>query len=179
MAGVKKLTHKQQGFCTDVAQGATLSDAYRNNYKSDRMKQSTIHVEACKLMANPKIASRVLNLKSRQESSLIASMVSDSDKVLNKLRHLMDNAEGTPAETIMLKATDLLGKTQGMFKHVTVNDEPRSAEEIRTELNAKLDRLLSAVERPAIEHDDRDDDVLVLDTEDNYSTEDINTIDNT
>ena len=41
------------------------------------------------------------------------------------LRDLLDNAQGVPAEQVMLRAADLLDKSVGLFKDVQVQ-EPQS-----------------------------------------------------
>jgi hypothetical protein len=46
-----------------------------------------------------------------------------------------------PAATAQLRAAELLGKSVGLFKDVHVQEVPRSAEEIRAELEERLTAL--------------------------------------
>jgi len=87
-------------------------------------------------MADPKITARVEHLQRWKERSLVAAALTDKEKVLAKLRDMLDNAN---TESVQLRAAELLGKSVGLFKDVQVQEAPqRSSEELR----AKLDELL-------------------------------------
>ena len=135
------LTPKQQHFCRAIVSGCTMSDAYREAYSTSRMKPATIHREATRLVSNPMITTRIEVLNRANERAVVASMVSDRERVLTKLRELLDNPDGTSAEQVMLRAADLLGKSVGLYKDVVETVVQRSPDEIRTELNEYLARL--------------------------------------
>jgi len=61
------LTAKQEKFAQSLADGMTQADAYRASFNASNMKDSSIHVNASKLMADAKIAQRVNELKSKLE----------------------------------------------------------------------------------------------------------------
>ena len=107
------LTSKQQHFCRAVASGCTMSDAYREAYSAGRMKPATINREAHTLMAIPKITTRVAALQRAKDRALVVSAVSDREKVLTALRDFMVNADTDNAK---IRATELLGRTVGLFK---------------------------------------------------------------
>lgn len=92
------LTPKQSYFCRCVAGGLTLSDAYREAYDTQNMKVSTVHREAHALMAHPKITARVEWLQRQKDRALIAASISDRERILGKLRHLIDTPEGGAAK---------------------------------------------------------------------------------
>ena len=60
-----KLTAKQEAFAQAVADGMSQADAYRTAYDASRMKQSSIHVNASKMLADAKVAQRVEELRSK------------------------------------------------------------------------------------------------------------------
>ena len=128
------LTPKQQHFCRAVASGCTMSDAYREAYSTSRMKPATINREAHALMADPKITARCEVLNRAKDRAVVASSLSDGEKVKTKLRELLDNPTGTPAEHVALRACDLLGKTVGLYKDVIETVVQRSPEEIQAEI---------------------------------------------
>ncbi len=128
------LTPKQQHFCRAVASGCTMSDAYREAYSTSRMKPATINREAHALMADPKITARCEVLNRAKDRAVIASSLSDGEKVKTKLRELLDNPTGTPAEHVALRACDLLGKTVGLYKDVIETVVQRSPDEIQAEI---------------------------------------------
>lgn len=53
------LTPQQESFAQKVVSGETLSDAYRASYSAKKMSEKTIHEEASRLAANPKVAARI------------------------------------------------------------------------------------------------------------------------
>ena len=57
------LTAKQEAFAVAVAKGSKASDAYRAVYSAVRMTPKSINEEASHLLANPKVASRVTELR--------------------------------------------------------------------------------------------------------------------
>ena len=132
------LTPKQQHFCRVIASGCTMSDAYREAYSTSRMKPATINREAHTLMANPKITARVEVLQRAKDRAVVASGLSDRERVLTKLREIADNAEGTPAENTTLRACDLLGKTVGLYKDVVETVVQRTPAEIQAEIRDRL-----------------------------------------
>lgn len=136
-----KMTAKMEEFCRQVVGGKTLTDAYRAAYSAENMSKPVVRREASKLMARPDITGMVLRLKEERDAAFVASQVSDRDRILTKLRDLMDNAKGLPAESIMLRAADLLAKVQGEYKVVADTSQPRELDEIDREIQARLDKL--------------------------------------
>lgn len=57
------LTAKQEAFAAACAKGATASDAYRVAYRAGRMATKTVHEEAARLLAIPKVTARVEELR--------------------------------------------------------------------------------------------------------------------
>lgn len=60
-----KLTAKQEAFAQGIADGLGQADAYRMAYDAEGMKDESVYPQASKLMKNPKIATRVSELKSQ------------------------------------------------------------------------------------------------------------------
>jgi phage terminase small subunit len=63
MADNPKLTPKQEKFASCIADGMSQADAYRAAFDAENMKDSSIHVNASKLMAGAKVAQRVQELR--------------------------------------------------------------------------------------------------------------------
>ena len=125
-----------------------MSDAYREAYNASNMKPGSIHREASVLMSNPMITQRVERLQRQKDRAVIASSLTDRERVLTKLRDTLDTTEGGPAVTAQLRAAELLGKSIGIFKDVQVKEEPvQTAAEIREEIQRRLAELKD-------EHDD-------------------------
>jgi hypothetical protein len=146
LAKHKELTPKQLHFCRAVAAGATYSDAYREAYnvKPDT-KLGSINTSSSKLMADPRIRDRVDVLVRKREAYLTTVAVSDRTSVLQRLR-LWSEGEDVPTSA-QLKATELLGRTAGMFKDVIDDGRSvsRSPEQIREELELRLQQLANSV----------------------------------
>ena len=132
------LTPKQLHFCRCVVSGCTMSDAYREAYNTSKMKPATVNREAHTLMTDPKIATRVERLQRAKDRAVVASSLSDRERVLNVLRDLLENATGAAGEASMLRAADLLGKSVGLYKDVVITQPVRTSEEIEAELEERL-----------------------------------------
>jgi len=142
MVSKSKLTPKQHKFAELVAGGATLSDSYRGAYNATNMKPQGIRNEASKLMANQYVTMMVDTLRRRIETAVVSSNLSDRERVLDKLRIILDTTEGGPAVTAQLRAAELLGKSVGLFKDVTVTEEPEmTVESIDAEITQRLAEL--------------------------------------
>lgn len=57
------LTAKQEAFAQAIADGMSQAEAYRTAYDAENMQDSSIYVEASKLIDNPNVAQRVKELK--------------------------------------------------------------------------------------------------------------------
>ena len=113
-----------------------MSDAYREAYNTSSMKPAAVHVEASRLMANPKITLRCEALQSAKDRAVVASSLSDRERVLEQLRHFMDHA--APSDSVKLRACEMLGKSVGLFKDVVLTKVQRSPEEILAEIDRRL-----------------------------------------
>ncbi len=137
------LTPKQLHFARCVASGMTQSDAYREAYNCKTAKPKTINEKASQLMRREDIRSRVNRLVKLREAAIIRSSLSDRERVLEKLRDLMDTA--TPAHSAQIRAAELLGKAAGLFKDTPDDDDNlagKSAAEIEAQLQARLVQLV-------------------------------------
>jgi len=139
------LTLKQKLFSTLVASGSSLTSAYKESYDCANMKDSTIRREASKLMSsNHDITTMVDALTAKKiavaHSLALSQGVSDRDKVLTKLRHMMDHAETQDSNKI--RAAEALGRTCGLFEDVQVVKTERTSEDILNQLQQKLDQLV-------------------------------------
>ena len=150
--GDKKLTPKQLHFARCIAGGMTQSDGYREAYAVRPMTtQESVHSSASRLMSDPMVASRVKHLIRLREQAVVASAVTDRERVLSKLRGWMDDAE--PTDSVRLRAAELLGKSANLFAtEVTVADQRGStnvAEEIEAMLLAANEATQSVTDESA------------------------------
>lgn len=60
-----KLTAKQEAFAQAIADGLGQADAYRFAYDAENMKDESVYPQASKLMKNPKVATRIGELKAQ------------------------------------------------------------------------------------------------------------------
>ena len=122
----KELTKRQRAFAMAMAKGEDGPSAcYRQAYSADKMKPSSIAVEAQKLICNPNISRTIQSEKARIEAkelysrdSLEATEISrtrrDAAAVLLKLREWLEGGgDPTPA---MLKSAEMLAKASNLFK---------------------------------------------------------------
>lgn len=106
-----RLTPKQAKFAALYVELGNASEAYRRAYdvKPDAVPEG-IHVDACKLLAKPKVALRVHEL---QEEALEVSKLNRA-WVLKRLMRNVDKALELEDLTASNKALELLGKVDEM-----------------------------------------------------------------
>ena len=103
------LTAKQEAFVNCIIEGMTQADAYRSAYNTSRMTDKTIHESASKLMADPKISTRVAELREKMASKSIMT----AQERMEWLTELIGNENvGT---TDRLRAIDIMNKMQGEY----------------------------------------------------------------
>ena len=145
VAKEQPLTGKQEAFAKLVARGAVLSDAYRECYAADSMKDSTVWSEACRLAQNPKVSARIKDIQADMEADRRTIERRREEWILKRLTEEADQADNASSR---IRALELLGKslTVSMFSdRIEQSDTTdRSASEIEKELTARLDRLIGS-----------------------------------
>lgn len=76
-----RLTVKQEAFCLAYLKTGNASEAYRLSYNAENMKPETIHVKACDLMKNDKVAARLKELN----ASAVSDAVMTRQEALERL----------------------------------------------------------------------------------------------
>ena len=114
-----KLTHNQQVFCQEIAQGATQSDAYRTAYPAQAKSSldSTIHSKASTLSVDGRVMARIAELK---EDALqhVKYGIEQHYNELDEMKVLAMEKKGmysTPETNVALKAVELKGKLKGLY----------------------------------------------------------------
>lgn len=134
------LTEKQEDFARYVANGSTLSDAYRNSYDVSNMSTSSVYTAASQLIDNTKVASRVKTLMEiREKKTHAIDAMRIRQHVFDRLmiESVMDES---PAAS-RIKALELLGRIDlvSMFKE---SKGPLEDKEDVGEITAKLQAML-------------------------------------
>jgi len=141
------LTAKQMHFARCVASGMSQAEAYREAFDVVAGGRTATHREAAsRLMARADIKARVDALIAQRERSILASALSDRERVLGKLRQWTDSAE--PADGNKIRAAELLGKSVGMFRDVIETSDSKSSEELLAELETMLESVDDSPETP-------------------------------
>ena len=135
------LTDKQEAFCHAVMSGQCFSDAYRSCYNAAGMTAASIHVEASKLAASPKVSIRIESLQRDMEAQRRMQGAARGDAVLKQLTDIamdLDIQDGA-----RVRALELLGKSVGLWIDKVETEDvtaERSASDIREAIEAKLSR---------------------------------------
>lgn len=106
------LTPKQEAFAQAYVELGNASEAYRRAYNAGNMKTETIHVKACELLGNGKVADRVAELQEnvqRVHNVTVASLIAE----LEEARQV---AKGREQGAAMVQATLGKAKLAGLDK---------------------------------------------------------------
>ena len=137
------MTPKQSAFAGFVAEGDSLSVAYRKAYNTAMMSENVVNNEASALAKNPKVKDAIEALKLQSRSAHNSHQKLSNDWIVQKLQDEAMN-DRNPAAT-RVRALELLGKTGGLFDDSThVTFEHRSPEDVEIELMEKLGMLFGA-----------------------------------
>lgn len=116
------LTIKQEAFCQAYIETGNASEAYRSSYAAENMKPDAIHVQASKLLDNPKIALRVAELRGEikeRHSVTVDSLLAE----LEEARQAALTAE-TPQSSSAVAATLGKAKLTGLDKQIIEHTGP-------------------------------------------------------
>lgn len=83
-----KLTYKEEAACQAYMKGGDKTDAYRQVYKSDKMKPHVLNIVACQLFARPKVKLRVQELQKQAEIIAKEKFGVTSEEILRHLNIL-------------------------------------------------------------------------------------------
>ena len=101
------LTPKQESFCLVYVQTGNASEAYRRSYDvSDDTKPETVWSEASRLVADPKVSARIVELQERARDIALVSVGSLTNELEKARSHAMADPKGAAAavSAIMGKA---------------------------------------------------------------------------
>ncbi len=141
---INGLTSKQEAFAQGVgARGETLAAAYRAAYESGNMSPATVHAEACRLMANPLVATRVNALVQAKQAKTLYDAVRIRSYVIERLHVEASDTNNPPS--VRVRALELLGKLDvvAAFSAKPQTDETAApTQELAATLEARLKALM-------------------------------------
>jgi len=134
------LTEKQEAFAQRLAEGLTNSEAYRLAYAADTMAPGTVHSEASKLAAHPKVTARLNALLAEKRAKHNVLTVRQEDRVWQNVWRLAEGVNVPPA--VQQSALALAAKMAGMLTdRVEVKNETADSKSIEAELLQRLQKL--------------------------------------
>lgn len=105
------LTIKQEKFCMVYVETGNASEAYRQAYNAENMKEASINVNASKLLADAKIALRIKELKSghtKRHELTIDDLVKQLEEA-RKVALALENPQCSAAISATMGTAKLLG----------------------------------------------------------------------
>ena len=117
------LTAKQEKFVQNIITGMTQADAYRNSYNAKKMTDKQIWEEASKLMAKPKVAQRVQELRAEMANESIMTAKERLEFLTRVIKGEENDKDYAVADlNTKLKAVDIMNKMQGEYVQKVVAD---------------------------------------------------------
>lgn len=136
----KRLTANQQVFVQNILNGMTQLDAYKDAYDTRTDNDSTISVNANRLLKNPKISALLGSLTDTFKEKIVREAVETRRYVMEQL-YSYAAAETKPDGT-RLKALEMMGRAVGMFTDkVEQKVEQISTDQLKAELKSHLTLL--------------------------------------
>ncbi len=111
-----KLTIKQEAFARAYVETGNASEAYRRAYNAENMKQESIAVRACELLAHSKVSVMVQQLKDQAAERHAVTV----DSLVNELEEARLAALGaeSPQSAAAVSATMGKAKLMGLDKQI-------------------------------------------------------------
>jgi len=106
-----QLTGKQEKFSLAYIETGNASEAYRQAYNADKMRQETVNRTAKDLLDNPKITARLAEIRA---PAIEAAQIT-LEGHLKTLAELRDKAEGLGQMAAAINAEGLRGKAAGFY----------------------------------------------------------------
>lgn len=103
------LTANQEKFVQGIIQGKSQADAYRSAYPNQRMSDKSVWETASKLMNNPKVVSRLTELR----MELAKPSIMTAQERLEWLTKLIHSEQESTSDK--LKAADIMNKMTGEY----------------------------------------------------------------
>jgi hypothetical protein len=136
-----KLSPQREAFARAVVEGMSASEAYRTAFKvGPTTKPATVHVQASRLLAAPKIAPRVTELRARAAEQT-AITIGDIATMLIEDRQLAHKRGDAAARETAMSLAKLLGHYTDR-QHVTTVNRNRTTIEPASPAAAWLEGLL-------------------------------------
>ena len=145
------LTAKQMKFCELLGRESKYSqvEAYKMAYNTENMNDNSCRRESSRLLANPTIATTIQSIKDEMSTLHKISVLSDKDRVLEKLREWIDPVKGESVPNASIQAAKLLGDTMALYKNVVVQEnDSKSSSEIIEELTKKINKINELQSKP-------------------------------
>lgn len=143
----KGLTPKQEKFCREFIKCGNASEAYRKAYNCQNMKPETINETACKLLKNPKIATRVQELDEEKKNEAIAD-AREIQETLTRLLRGEEQEECVAVESI----GDYQSRATIIKKQVTPKDRIKAGETL-AKMRGYFDITIKLDNKPIIKDD--------------------------
>lgn len=103
------LTAKQEKFVQNILEGMSQADAYRAAYPNQRMSDKTVWETASKLMGNPKVITRLKELRDKLASESIMT-AQERMEWLTRLVKVKDEKTSNK-----LNAIDIMNRMSGEY----------------------------------------------------------------
>lgn len=136
------LTAKQESFAQHVAEGMTMSGAYRAAYNAEGMTDRCVWTQASLLASNPKVSGRIKALDNGLKPKAQHDPAEAKAKVIQTLLSILQDAKAGTAH--QLRAAELLGKwgEVGLFvEQSVVRTETIEPEKALEALKDKINKL--------------------------------------
>jgi phage terminase small subunit len=127
------LTIKQEKFCMVYIETSNASEAYRQAYNCENMKENSINVNASKLLADAKITLRLEELR-KEHAERHNLTINDLIRELEEARKAALSALPSPQSSAAVAATMGKAKLLGLDKGEQKEEKPKENQKVIIEV---------------------------------------------
>lgn len=130
------LTIKQEKFCMVYIETSNASEAYRQAYNCENMKENSINVNASKLLADAKITLRLEELRKEHAER--------HNLTINDLIKELDDTKKVALSAMIPQCSAAISATMGKAKllgFLDKKDEGKDKEDLASALNKLIDKM--------------------------------------
>lgn len=142
------LTLGQESLCQNIVAGMPHGEAYREAYNAGQLKPQAVYSRLFHTLQSPRVKARLEELW--REREIVASHTASQLRLFVAERLMIEATKADNPASTRVRAIELVGKLGGVGAFEIPAGEQTAAAADKTQLMARLERMLSTAEQDAV-----------------------------